>query len=109
MVALAHALPDPQVGKLLCRGTSRASRTSPPPPLPSREAVFRTASTTESRPRLPATRKVRQQPYFIHPEDMQVMALASLYEYWRNPEVQPGDEGGRAANRMRSIRQRQSR
>jgi hypothetical protein len=40
---------------------------------------------------------------------MQVMALASLYEYWRNPEVQPDDEGGRAANRMTSIMPRQSR
>jgi putative SOS response-associated peptidase YedK len=48
------------------------------------------------------------QPYLIHPEDMQVMALASLYEYWRSPEVRRDDEGG-AANRMRSIRPRQSR
>ncbi|MFD9285742.1 SOS response-associated peptidase family protein [Streptomyces mirabilis] len=57
----------------------------------------------------PATGKVRKQPYFINPEDMQVMALAGLYEYWRKPEVQRDDEGGRAANRMRSIRPRQSR
>ncbi len=26
----------------------------------------------------------------IHPEDQQVMALAGLYEYWRNPEVETG-------------------
>ncbi|MGW1952789.1 SOS response-associated peptidase [Streptomyces sp. NPDC001920] len=31
--------------------------------------------------------KVRKQPYFIHPEDGQVMALAGLYEYWRDPRV----------------------
>ncbi|MEU5714054.1 MULTISPECIES: SOS response-associated peptidase [Streptomyces] len=29
----------------------------------------------------PATGKVRKQPFFIHPEDGQVMALAGLYEY----------------------------
>ncbi|MCX4706268.1 SOS response-associated peptidase [Streptomyces sp. NBC_01373] len=40
----------------------------------------------------PATGKARKQPYFIHPEDEQVMALAGLYEYWRNPEIQRDDD-----------------
>ncbi|MDQ1051050.1 putative SOS response-associated peptidase YedK [Streptomyces sp. V4I2] len=40
----------------------------------------------------PATGKTRKQPYFIHPEDEQVMALAGLYEYWRNPEIQRDDD-----------------
>ncbi|WP_166028754.1 SOS response-associated peptidase [Streptomyces chilikensis] len=39
-----------------------------------------------------ATGKVRKQPYFIHPADGQVMALAGLYEYWRNPEVKDRDD-----------------
>ncbi|MFF3311476.1 SOS response-associated peptidase [Streptomyces sp. NPDC002952] len=38
------------------------------------------------------TGKARKQPYFIHPEDDQVMALAGLYEYWRNPEVDQDDD-----------------
>ncbi|MET8575230.1 SOS response-associated peptidase [Streptomyces sp. NPDC005012] len=38
------------------------------------------------------TGKVRKQPYFIHPADGEVMALAGLYEYWRNPEVKDGDD-----------------
>jgi putative SOS response-associated peptidase YedK len=29
----------------------------------------------------------RKQPYFIRPEDGQVMALAGLYEFWRDPQV----------------------
>ena len=40
----------------------------------------------------PDTGKARKQPYFIHPEDQQVMALAGLYEYWRNPEVKQDDD-----------------
>ncbi|MFF1475144.1 SOS response-associated peptidase [Streptomyces mirabilis] len=40
----------------------------------------------------PDTGKARKQPYFIHPEDQQVMALAGLYEYWRNPEVTQDDD-----------------
>ncbi|POX62819.1 DUF159 family protein [Streptomyces sp. Ru62] len=40
----------------------------------------------------PATGKVRKQPYFIHPEDDQVMALAGLYEYWRDPAVTQDDD-----------------
>ncbi|MEV6057514.1 SOS response-associated peptidase [Streptomyces sp. NPDC052107] len=40
----------------------------------------------------PTTDKVRKQPYFIHPEDHQVMALAGLYEYWRNPQVRHDDD-----------------
>ncbi|MFG3016147.1 SOS response-associated peptidase [Streptomyces cinerochromogenes] len=40
----------------------------------------------------PATGKVRKQPYFIHPGNDQVMALAGLYEYWRNPAVVQDDD-----------------
>ncbi|MFI6360838.1 SOS response-associated peptidase [Streptomyces sp. NPDC050743] len=36
--------------------------------------------------------RARKQPYFIHPEDGQVLALAGLYEYWRNPEVKHDDD-----------------
>ncbi|MFF5973944.1 SOS response-associated peptidase [Streptomyces sp. NPDC012769] len=38
------------------------------------------------------TRKTRKQPYFIHPADGQVMAMAGLYEYWRNPDVVSDDD-----------------
>ncbi|MFI1376742.1 SOS response-associated peptidase [Streptomyces longwoodensis] len=40
----------------------------------------------------PATGRTRKQPYFIHPEDDQVMALAGLYGYWRDPEVRRDDD-----------------
>ncbi|MGW3458944.1 SOS response-associated peptidase [Streptomyces olivaceoviridis] len=40
----------------------------------------------------PVTGKVRKQPYFIHPEDGQVMALAGLYAYWRDPAVTEDDD-----------------
>lgn len=40
------------------------------------------------------TGKVRKQPYFIHPEDDQVMALAGLYEYWRDRSVKHDDDPG---------------
>ncbi|MFF7976175.1 SOS response-associated peptidase family protein [Streptomyces sp. NPDC007905] len=40
----------------------------------------------------PATGKARKQPYFIHPADNQVMALAGLYEYWRDPAVTQDDD-----------------
>ncbi|MFF9094253.1 SOS response-associated peptidase [Streptomyces sp. NPDC014802] len=39
-----------------------------------------------------ATGKTRKQPYFIHPADGQVLALAGLYEYWRNPEIKNDDD-----------------
>ncbi|MCX5384184.1 SOS response-associated peptidase [Streptomyces sp. NBC_00083] len=38
------------------------------------------------------TGKTRKQPYFIHPADGQVMAMAGLYEYWRDPEVKGDDD-----------------
>ncbi|CAM5259944.1 Abasic site processing protein OS=Streptomyces tendae OX=1932 GN=GUR47_24355 PE=3 SV=1 [Streptomyces tendae] len=31
--------------------------------------------------------KARKQPYFIHAADDRVMALAGLYEYWRDPDA----------------------
>lgn len=40
----------------------------------------------------PATGRTRKQPYYIHPEDEQVMALAGLYEYWRDPAVKRDDD-----------------
>ncbi|OEV10008.1 SOS response-associated peptidase [Streptomyces nanshensis] len=36
-------------------------------------------------------RKAYKQPYFITPEDGQVMALAGLYEIWRDPERDEDD------------------
>ncbi|MEV7687764.1 SOS response-associated peptidase [Streptomyces bungoensis] len=41
------------------------------------------------------TGRTRKQPYFIHPTDGQVMALAGLYAYWRDPDVE--DDGDPAA------------
>ncbi|MGX1267576.1 SOS response-associated peptidase [Streptomyces phaeoluteigriseus] len=38
------------------------------------------------------TGRTRKQPYFIHPEDGQGMALAGLYEYWRDPRVKRDDD-----------------
>ncbi|MET9452824.1 SOS response-associated peptidase [Streptomyces cinerochromogenes] len=40
----------------------------------------------------PVTGRARKQPYFIHPEDDQVMALAGLYEYWRDATVIQDDD-----------------
>jgi putative SOS response-associated peptidase YedK len=36
-------------------------------------------------------RKTRKQPYFIRPQDGQVMAMAGLYEFWRDPNVTDDD------------------
>ncbi|MDT9688923.1 SOS response-associated peptidase [Streptomyces sp. P9(2023)] len=41
-----------------------------------------------------ATGKPRKQPYFIHPSDGRLMAMAGLYEYWRNPDVTSDDDPG---------------
>jgi putative SOS response-associated peptidase YedK len=38
------------------------------------------------------TGRTRKQPYFIHPEDGGVMALAGLYAYWRDPRVARDDD-----------------
>ncbi|MET9395327.1 SOS response-associated peptidase [Streptomyces sp. NPDC006624] len=38
------------------------------------------------------TGKARKQPYFIHAADGQVMALAGLYAYWRDPQVADDDD-----------------
>ncbi|KMS87882.1 SOS response-associated peptidase [Streptomyces sp. NRRL WC-3725] len=40
----------------------------------------------------PVTGKARKQPFFIHPEDGQVMALAGLYAYWRDPAIPQDDD-----------------
>lgn len=34
-----------------------------------------------------------KQPYFIHPADGAVLAMAGLFEFWRNKEVPEGDPG----------------
>ncbi|MET8945100.1 SOS response-associated peptidase [Streptomyces sp. NPDC004542] len=44
------------------------------------------------RARDPATGRIRKQPYFIHPEDDRIMALAGLYAYWRDPAVERDDD-----------------
>ncbi|MGW5232796.1 SOS response-associated peptidase [Streptomyces nodosus] len=38
--------------------------------------------------------RAHKQPYFISPEDGRVMALAGLYEFWRDPAVPEGDAPG---------------
>lgn len=38
------------------------------------------------------TGRPRKQPYFIHPADGRVMALAGLYEFWRDPEAGRDDD-----------------
>ncbi|MEV0375889.1 SOS response-associated peptidase [Streptomyces sp. NPDC050636] len=40
------------------------------------------------------TAKARKQPYLIAPGDGQVMALAGLYEFWRDPAVSESDDSG---------------
>ncbi|GAA4811972.1 SOS response-associated peptidase [Streptomyces ziwulingensis] len=40
----------------------------------------------------PVTGKPRKQPYFLHSADGQVMALAGLYEFWRDPRVRQEDD-----------------
>lgn len=40
------------------------------------------------------TGRARKQPYFIHPADGQVMALAGLYAYWRDPRIENADGPG---------------
>ncbi|MFI2485294.1 SOS response-associated peptidase [Promicromonospora kroppenstedtii] len=42
---------------------------------------------------LPATgsKKVPKQPYWIHPAEQGVAALAGLYEFWRNPAASESD------------------
>lgn len=38
--------------------------------------------------------KARKQPFFIHPTgEQQVMAMAGLYEFWRDDTLPPGDPG----------------
>lgn len=39
-----------------------------------------------------ATAKAYKQPYFISPEDGTVMAMAGLYEFWRDPSVTDADD-----------------
>ncbi|MFF9343440.1 SOS response-associated peptidase [Streptomyces sp. NPDC014773] len=39
-----------------------------------------------------ATGKPRKRPYFIHPADGGPMAMAGLYEYWRDPDVRDDDD-----------------
>ncbi len=41
--------------------------------------------------RAAGTGKSYKQPYFITPEDGEIMALAGLYEFWRDPERDDGD------------------
>ncbi|MFD7260400.1 SOS response-associated peptidase [Streptomyces sp. NPDC059874] len=43
---------------------------------------------------VPATgsAKAYKQPYFIRPEDAGVMAMAGLYEFWRDPAVKDDDD-----------------
>ena len=40
----------------------------------------------EPDPTLPASKQPRKQPFFIHPADGSVLAMAGLYEFWKSPE-----------------------
>lgn len=42
---------------------------------------------TPDKTALPPGGKVRKQPYYIHPTDGSLMAMAALYEIWRDPSV----------------------
>jgi len=35
---------------------------------------------------LPASRRPPKQPFFIHPTDGSILAMAGLYEFWKSPE-----------------------
>ncbi|MEO3824820.1 SOS response-associated peptidase [Actinomadura sp. B10D3] len=41
-----------------------------------------------------AKKKPQKQPYFIHPNDGAIMAMAGLYELWKSPESGSGGSGG---------------
>ncbi len=41
--------------------------------------------------RVEGEEKPKKQPYFIHPADGSTLAMAGLYEIWRNPELDPED------------------
>jgi putative SOS response-associated peptidase YedK len=38
------------------------------------------------------SRKAYKQPYYISPQDSGVMAMAGLYEFWRDPGVTDGED-----------------
>ncbi|MDQ0578778.1 SOS response-associated peptidase [Streptomyces rishiriensis] len=40
----------------------------------------------------PDTGKTRKQPYFIHSADDRILALAGLYEYWRDPAIEHDED-----------------
>ena len=42
----------------------------------------------EPDPTLPASRQPPKQPFFIHPADGSLLAMAGLYEFWKSPEGQ---------------------
>ncbi|GGM25473.1 SOS response-associated peptidase [Promicromonospora citrea] len=42
-------------------------------------------------PAAPGSKKIAKQPYWIHPAEQDVAALAGLYEFWRNPAASETD------------------
>lgn len=65
------------------------------------------------------TKKPRKQPFYIHPSDGSVMAMAGLYELWKSPEdewlwtctiitTEATDEVGRIHDRMPMVVPRES-
>jgi len=40
-----------------------------------------------------APRGAAKQPFYIHPKDGGVLAMAGIYEFWRAPDADPGDPG----------------
>lgn len=51
----------------------------------------------QGNPDLPKSKRPPKQPYYIHPEDGSLLAMAGLYEIWRDPAVK--DENDPAAFR----------
>jgi putative SOS response-associated peptidase YedK len=49
---------------------------------------------SESGPQASKARKPAKQPYYIHPADNSVLAMAGLYELWRDPTTDPQDPKG---------------
>ena len=45
-------------------------------------------------PETPAGTKPRKQPYFIHDPEGRSLAMAGLYEFWRDPLAAPDDPAG---------------
>ena len=55
------------------------------------DGYFEWYEPTDPKAPLAKSGKPLKQPFFIHPADGSVLAMAGLYEFWRNPEL-PRDD-----------------